>query len=222
LIGRLAGVGIAAVIGLGAVPGTASAAPDNPSDGQLSAAQQAANDAAAQVGQILTQLGDAQAAVDSAHAQAAAALDRYEGTLAKYQSAQTAADAAQVAALNAQHDLTVARADVAAFARGSYMTGSTSPRMLALLTSAGPAQMLERTALLDAVGHGRSDVLDQIAVVQRQAAGTATVAQTTLVGAAALVSADQLEMGARRTRPGHSRCSRPPCRPSSSRRGPRS
>ena len=57
---RLALVGIAAAIGLAVVPGTALAAPGDP-----------ATDAAAQVGQLLVQLGTAQAAVDSAHAQAA-------------------------------------------------------------------------------------------------------------------------------------------------------
>jgi hypothetical protein len=204
-ISTLAGVGFAAAIGLGVVPGTASAAPSTPSDAQLSAAQQAASEAAGLVGQILVQLGAAQTEVDSAHAAAAVALDEYERTLASYESARTAADNAQVAALNAQRDLASARGDVAAFARSSYMVGSTSPLMQALLTSGGPAQMLERAALLDAAGHGRSDVLDQITVVQRQADDTSAVAQTALARAAtledqaagALASADQAEAGAR-------------------------
>jgi hypothetical protein len=203
---RLTGVGIAAVIGLGAVPVTATAAPGNPSDGQLSAAQQAANDAAAQVGQILTQLGTAQAAVDSAHAQAAGARDQYDRTLASYQSAQASADTAQVAAQQAQGDLAAARAGVAAFARSSYKMGSTSPRMQALMTSAGPAQLLERAALLDAVGSGRSDVVNRITVVQRQAADASAVARTALATAAArndqagaaLAEADRTEAAARR------------------------
>ena len=202
---RLAGVGIAAAIGLGAVTGTASAQPANPSDGQFGAAQQAADDAAAQVGQILAQQGTAQAAVDSAHARAAASRDQYDRQLASYRSARTAADNAQVATQKAQERLAAARADVAAFARNSYMTGSTSPGMQALLTSAGPAQMLERAALLDAVGQGRSDVLDQITVVQRQAADTSAVARSTLArastleqqAAADLASADQSETEAR-------------------------
>jgi septal ring factor EnvC (AmiA/AmiB activator) len=201
----LAGVGIAAAIGLGAVTGTASAQPANPSDGQFGAAQQAADDAAAQVGQILAQQGTAQAAVDSAHARAAASRDQYDRQLASYRSARTAADNAQVATQKAQERLAAARADVAAFARNSYMTGSTSPGMQALLTSAGPAQMLERAALLDAVGQGRSDVLDQITVVQRQAADTSAVARSTLARAATLeqqaaadlASADQSETEAR-------------------------
>ena len=204
---RLAGVGIAAAIGLCALPGTASAAPSIPSDAQVSAAAQAADAAAAQVGQTLTQLGDARAAVDAAHAQAAAALGRYQGTLASRHTARTAADTAQAAAEQARLDVAGARADLAAFARSSYMTGSTSPGMQALLTSAGPAQMLERAALLDAAGSRRSDVLDRVIVVEGQAADAVAVAQTALAeaaaleqeAAAALAAADQQATQARRT-----------------------
>ena len=74
-MGRSVGLGIAAVIGLVLVPGTASAAPV---DAQVSAAQQAADAAAAEVGQLLTRLGDAQAAVDDASARAALARTDYE------------------------------------------------------------------------------------------------------------------------------------------------
>jgi hypothetical protein len=207
LMSRVAGVGIAAAIGLVVVPGTASAQPSTPSAGQINAAQQAADDAAAQVGQILTQAGAARAAVDTAHVQAAAALGRYEGTLASSRSARTAADSAQAVADEAQGDLVVARADVAAFARTSYMIGNTSPGLQALLTSAGPAQMIERAALLDAAGSGRSDVLEQVTVVRRQADDAAAAARTMLAEAAALeqqaatalAAAKQLETQARRT-----------------------
>jgi Transglycosylase-like domain len=199
---RLAGIAAAAVLGLCAAPAAASA---QPSDGQVSAAQQAADDAAAQVARTLTQLGDAQKAVDSAHARAAAARGEYEGRLASYRSAQQAADAAAGAAAAARQQLAAARTDVAAFARSSYIMGSTSPSIQAVLTSAGPAQMLERAALLDAAGSGRTDVLDRIAVVERQAAGAESAARTGLAEAGtleqqaadALASADRLEADAR-------------------------
>ena len=71
-------------------------------------------------------------------------------------------------------DLAAARADVAAFARSSYMTGTTSPGLQALLTSADPTQMLERAVLLEAAGSRRSDVLTQVAVAQGLAADAAT------------------------------------------------
>jgi septal ring factor EnvC (AmiA/AmiB activator) len=200
-LGRLAGVAIATAAVLGAVPGTGSAAP---SDGQVSAAQQGVDAAAAQVGALLTQLGTAQSAVNSAHAEAAAARGRYAASLADYQRARSAADAARAALQQAQQQLGAARADVASFARSSYITGSTSPRMQALLTSGGPAQLLERAALLDAIGNGRSDAVDTFTAAQRQADAASAAAQTALTGAAtakdqaanALAAAEQAETAA--------------------------
>jgi hypothetical protein len=197
-------VAIAAAVVLGWIPGTAAAAP---SAAEVAAAQRAADDAAAQIGQALTQLGAARSAVDSAQASAAAARGRYEGTLAGHRSAQTAADSAQAAAAQAQLDLAAARANLASFARISYMNGTTSPGLQALLTSAGPAQMLERAALLEAAGSRRSDVLAQVAVVQVLTADAVVVAQAALADAAALeqqavvalAEADRLEAEARRT-----------------------
>ena len=55
------------------LPGTASAAPVSPSDGQLGAAQQTADAAADQVRQLLERQGAAQAAIADADARAAAA-----------------------------------------------------------------------------------------------------------------------------------------------------
>ena len=45
-----------------------------------------------------------------------------------------------------------ARDALGRFARSSYMAGSTSPVLEGLLTAGGPAQMMERAALLDAAG----------------------------------------------------------------------
>jgi hypothetical protein len=195
-------VAIAAACALLVAPGTATAAP---SDAQVSAAQQAVDAAAAEVGQLLGRLGTAQAELDAAHLRAAAARGEYAGVQAGYEAARAAADRAASAAQSAEQKLTAARIDVAAFARSSYMLGSTSPVMQALLTSGGPGQALERTALLAAAGQGRSDVLDQAAFLQQQAADTAAVAQSTLTqaaaleaqAAAALASAERLEAEAR-------------------------
>ena len=77
------------------------------------------------------------------------------------------------------------------------------------MTSDGPAQLLERAALLDAVGNGRSTAVDRITAVQRRAAVAETTARTTLAAAvtlrtqaaAALASANRLETVARARRP---------------------
>jgi hypothetical protein len=199
-------VAIAASISLSA-PGRASAAPTSPSDAQLHTAQQSASAVAEQVARMLAEQGTAQEAVDSAHADALSALHRYEAEVAGYRSARTAAETASATVHQAQRELAGARAQLGVFARSSYIDGSTSPRLQALLTSTGPAELLERAALLDAVGAGRSTALDHITVVQRRAAGAAAAARSTLAeaatlevrAAAALTSANQQETAARST-----------------------
>ena len=185
-VGRLAALGVAVAIGLGGLPATASAAPSGPTDGEIDAAQQAADATAVRVTDLLTQAGAVQTALDSARAGSAAALGRYEEERARAESARAAADRARAAAASAQSDLGTARSALVAFARRSYMAGSTAPAMQAVLTSGGPAQVIERAALLDAAGRGRSDVVAEHTVRQRQAADTEAVAGTALSEVAAL------------------------------------
>ncbi|TYP90428.1 transglycosylase family protein [Blastococcus xanthinilyticus] len=202
---RLAVIGLAAACGLGLGVPAASAAPADP--GGVGAAQQAAEAAAAQVTQLLEQSGAAQASLDAARADAAAALGRYEGERAQVEAARTAAEEARAAAAEAQAAVDAARVDLAAFARRSYMLGSTSPGLQALLTADGPAQVIERAVLLDAAGQGRSDAVAEFTALRQQAAGTADAAGTALAEAAAgeqraadlLVAAQQAEADARAT-----------------------
>ena len=170
---RPAVVAAIAAVGLCAVPGTASA---TGSGGDTGAAQQAVNAAAAQVAQTLTQLGDAQSAVRDANAHAALALSHFQQLRAVQEKARSEVRAADAAARAAQAELSTARHAVAAFARDSYMAGSTSPELHSLMTSAGPAQLLERAALLDAVGAHRSDVLTVVGVAGARAAAAQTTA----------------------------------------------
>ena len=200
--GRLAAVVITGAVGLGLTPGTAAAAPSNE---QLGAAQQAAGDAAAQVGQALTELGDAQAAIDSAHADAEAALARYEQGTAGQQAAQDAAAAAAGTAAQAEQDAAAARVAVVDFARASYRGSTTSPGLQALLTADDPADVLERAALLHAVGRSRSEVAERLTTSQQQAAEAEAAADTALADAATsaqqtaadLAAAEQQEQDAR-------------------------
>ena len=183
---RLGGVLLVVAVGLVAVPGAASAQPANPADGRLASAQQAVGAAAADVAGILTEVGAARAAVLSAEADAAAARAAYEAERANQRNAQAAATSAQATAQRAEQELAHARTDVAAFARSSYMSGSTSPGLHAVLASGGPDQALERIALLDAVGQRRSDVLERLTVVQAQAADASVVARSALARAAVI------------------------------------
>jgi len=185
-LARLAGACLVIATGLFLVPGTASAAPGD----DTGAVAQAAEDAAAEVNRLLLEMGSAQAAADEASARAA----RAQGEVAAMQRAAAAAraeaDAATAEAQQAEADLAGARDAVARFARASYMGGSSSPLLEGLLTSDGPAQMLERAALLAAAGDHRSTAVSAGSSAREVAAETQTDAQD------AVAEADRLQAAA--------------------------
>jgi hypothetical protein len=189
--GRLGAVGAAVAIGLGGLPGTASAAPSSLSDGRLGAATKAAEEAAAQVGQLLDQVGAAQAGVDDASARVARALEQVEAQRRAHETAQADARTADVAAREAGAVLAGARGAVATFARDSYMAGSTSPVLEILLAAGSPGQLVERAALLEAAGSHRSAVLTVVTAAQQRAAEAQAAAQN------AVTEADRSQQAAR-------------------------
>jgi peptidoglycan DL-endopeptidase RipA len=184
---RVGGLAIA-VSCLLATPAVASAAPRNPSDAQLSEAEQAKADAAARVDEITRQLDQARADAEAAHQAALIALQDYEDKQAAYETAQSAADVAAAAAAQAAADLAQGRADVVAFARASYMRGTTAPGMAALLTSGGPAELIQRAALLESAGVHRADVVVELAVLEDQATAADQSAQQAVEEAAFIKS----------------------------------
>jgi cell wall-associated NlpC family hydrolase len=196
----------AAVACLLALPAPAQAAGVGPSDQQLNAAEQAATSVGRQVGQITAQIAVAQTQVTRARAVANIALGRFESRQADYETALVAAQQADEAALIARAAQDDARGKVAAFARVSYIQGSTSAGYAAALTSDGPQQMLERNALLAAANGHRADVFTQMATAAGQAdAATraAAAAQDTAAtlrqqAEAELATATALETTARR------------------------
>jgi hypothetical protein len=191
LLGTLAVVGTTVVLGLG-MSGSASAEPaTTPTDGQIDAAAQAAEAAAAEVGRLLEQLGAAQAAADEATAQATRAQDESRALQRAFDLARADAAVAAAVAQQAQADLSGARDALAQFARSSYMSGSTSPVLESLLTASGPAQALERAVLLDAAGTHRSTVLSAAAASRQRAAETQAAAEN------GVTVADRLRRAAR-------------------------
>ncbi|HEY0126996.1 MAG TPA: transglycosylase family protein [Blastococcus sp.] len=172
--GRVAAVGLALGIALAGAPGTASAAP---ADDELGAVAQAAEAAAADVSRLLEQLGAAQAAAEAATAQAAGAQAEVTATQAAADTARAQAEVAAAEAQRAQADLSGARDALGQFARSSYMGGSTSPILVGLLTADGPAQMMERAALLDAAGQYRSTVVQVASDARENAEGAQDAAQ---------------------------------------------
>jgi cell wall-associated NlpC family hydrolase len=183
---RIGGVAVVAALAVGLTPALAEAAPGRPSDSQIAAAQAAADAVARRMDELNGQLAAAQDAVDSARATALIALDEYQATQAAYVVAQQQADVAAAAAAQATADLGVARTQVVAFARRSYMDGSTWSGAAALLTAADPGELVQRAALLEAAGVHRTDVLAEVMVLQAQATEAETVARTSMETAAGL------------------------------------
>ncbi len=202
---RAGGIAVAAVLALGVAPGTATAAPTNPSDSQIAGAQSARDQAAAAVGALSAQLAAAQAAADGAHQQAQIALQDYEDAQTAAAQAQADSTAAVAASDAADAERDAGQAAVDEFARSSYMGGTTSPGFASLITSGSPTEFVERAALLEAAGAGRSDVLTELTVLQGQAedaeaqAAGALATATTLQAEAeqALSSAQAQESAAR-------------------------
>src|SRR4051794_3258496 len=205
LLGTVLGVVVTVAVVLGVPAGPASAAPSGPSDPDLQQAQAAADAAAAALVWAQQQMAAAQTAVNSTQAASAIALDDYQAKQAAFQAAQTAANTAQAAADQAAADLQAAQDQLLAFARRSYMEGSTSPRIAALLTAEGPAQLLERAALLQAAGVHRATEVDAYTVARQKADAAEAAAQAALrqadalhqQAAAALAAAQTAERTAR-------------------------
>ncbi len=200
---RLAGASLAALVAFGLTPGVALAAPTN---AQVAAAAAAADSVTARIGALSAQITVAEDTVEAAHAASTIALDQYQATQAAVEAARQTSAQAQAAAAQATADLGVARGDVVAFARRSYMDGSSYAGAAALVTAADPGELIERAALLEAAGSHRSDVLDTVTVLQEQTAAADEAARTALVevtvleqqAAADLAAAQGAEVSARR------------------------
>jgi murein DD-endopeptidase MepM/ murein hydrolase activator NlpD len=156
----------------------AGAAPRNPSDEEIGAAQTEQEAAAAEVGRIAALVAGAEAELERVGVQAEAAGTAYlaaeEALLAaQAAAAQTAADleAAQALVLAAQ-------ARIAEFSRDSYMQGSAGlSTSAALLDSAGPGELIQRAALLSYVADNQVDALDQLEVARIQQANADSAAR---------------------------------------------
>lgn len=187
---RVGGTAIAAAVLLGLTPAVADAAPRRPSDAEIATAQAQADAVGARIDELNDRLATARAGVESARTDALLALDEFQATEAAAEAARVQAEEAAADAERATAELGVARSDVVAFARRSYMEGSTSPGASALLTAGSPSELIERAALLEAAGSHRTDVLGTVTVLQQEAAAAEVVART------AVVQADELQQQA--------------------------
>lgn len=168
-LGSIAG----ALLVLSAQP--ALAAPGNPSDAEIAAAQSAKETAAAEVGRIAGLVAAAEGELQRVTLEAQAAADAQLVTQAALERAQTAANAAQAELLTARAEADSARSDVAMLGRESYMRGATLTGVAAMMNADGPTAMLQQAATLEFLGIERTAALEslEIAVVRQANADSA-------------------------------------------------
>ncbi|MGY1763537.1 M23 family metallopeptidase [Geodermatophilus sp. SYSU D00779] len=197
LVGVVAGtVVLTAAAPAGAAP---TPPPPNPSDEQIGQAQSAQDAAAAEVGRISALVAQAQSQLEGYAVQAEAAGAAYLAAEEALLEAQAEAErtAAELQAATEAVDAAMAR--IAGFSRDSYMSGNTLSTAAALLDAEGPADLIERAAMLDYVSANHLDVLGQLEVARVQQANADSAARAArdktaeaeAVAAAAKATADQ-------------------------------
>jgi hypothetical protein len=160
LVAVLAG----AVLVGGATPSLA--APHNPTDGEIDAAQTQQEQAAAEVGRIAALVAAAEAELERVGVQAEAAGTAYLAAEEALTTAQEAADRTAAELAVAADAVAAAQARIATFSRDSYMGGSNLSTSAALLDADGPGELIQRAALLDYVADNQLDVLGQLEVAK--------------------------------------------------------
>lgn len=194
----LAGMAVGAVLLGTATPAAAlPPPPPNPSDSQLGAAQTTKDAAAAEVGRLLGLLAGAEAELERVGIQAEAAGTAYEAAREALEMAQAAAAQAAADLQAAADEVARAEARIAHFSRDSYMQGSTLAGSAALLDAGGPAELIQRAALLDYVAKNELDVLGMLEVARvRQANAESTARAARDERAAAEASAEETKAAA--------------------------
>jgi murein DD-endopeptidase MepM/ murein hydrolase activator NlpD len=180
-IGRslLAGVVAGTVVLTGAAPAAAapSPPPPNPTDEQIGQAQTAQEAAAAEVGRIAALVAQAESELEGYAVQAEAAGAAYLAAEEALLEAQAEAErtAAELQAATEAVDASLAR--IAGFSRDSYMNGTALSTAAVLLDAEGPAELVQRAAMLDYVSENQLDVLGQLEVAQVKQANADSAAR---------------------------------------------
>ncbi|MGK5111153.1 M23 family metallopeptidase [Geodermatophilus sp. CPCC 205506] len=160
----------AVLFGSAAPAGAVPAPPPNPTDSDLGQAQSAQDAAAAEVGRIAALVATAEGELERVGHQAEAAGVAYlvaeEALVTAQAEAERTAAELQVAA--AAVDAALSR--IAGFSRDSYMNGSSLSTAAVLLDAEGPAELVQRAAMLDFVSANQVDVLGQLEVARVQQA----------------------------------------------------
>jgi peptidoglycan DL-endopeptidase RipA len=141
---------IATVASVLIAPGGAGAAPPpNPSDHQISAAQQQKNNLAAEVGRLSAQAAVLQGQLERLRAEQELAEQKLAYALSKLAVAKAAATAAKVKVAKARSNVVAAQRNYVGYIQASYMNGEVTGATGTLLTAHDPNVLLEEGALHD-------------------------------------------------------------------------
>jgi peptidoglycan DL-endopeptidase RipA len=168
---------LATVASLLIAPGQAAAKPPpNPSDGQISAAQQHKLNLAAEVGRLAAQTAQMQSKLEQLRAAQELAEQKLAFALSKLAEAKTAAEKAKANVARAKSYVAQAQRDFVGYLQASYISGDVGGTTGTLLTADDPNVLLESGALHD---YQSSHQLSAIGSLQR-----ATVAKSNADAAA--------------------------------------
>jgi cell wall-associated NlpC family hydrolase len=182
--------GLAVVATLASVllaPGRATAKPPpNPSDGQITAAQQHKLNLAAEVGRLAAQTAQMQSKLEQLQAEKELAEQKLALALSKLAEAKTAAEKAKTNVARAKSHVVQAQKDFVGYLQASYMSGDVGGTTGSLLTADDPNILLESGALHQ---YQSSHQLSAIGTLQR-----ATVAKSNADAAARKAVTVQAEL----------------------------
>ncbi|MEV6608608.1 NlpC/P60 family protein [Kutzneria sp. NPDC051319] len=162
----LAGVVLAVLVGA-AGPGSAAPPPNNPSDTDISAGQDAVRDKAAKVGDLSNQLAAADAKLADLQDQVEARMEEVNKARVDLETAQAAAKQAgdEAAAAKLESDAAAKAMDDARrrlddFAAASFSQGSAVGGFSALFDATSPDNLLARVQMLNAVSESELKAMD--------------------------------------------------------------
>ncbi|MBI3688764.1 MAG: C40 family peptidase [Actinobacteria bacterium] len=140
----------------------ASAAPANPSDGQLRSAGAQVAQRAAAVGRLTAQVASKDAEIQRLQDLAELAMEQYNKAQADLQAADAAQQRTKVAATAAQAEVRRSRQAAQDFARSAYVAGGLVGSYGALFTAANPTEFLLRADYVGYTSRHQVDLLGQV------------------------------------------------------------
>jgi cell wall-associated NlpC family hydrolase len=177
---------------LTAPSGSATKPPPNPTDGQISQADQEKAALAAEVGRLSAEVAQEQEQLRQLDAAAEMAEQRVAWALQKLDDAKRTATDAQAAVVSAQQRVDAAKQDYSSFVQATYMTGSIGGTTGSLLTAPDPNVLLQQ----DALQHYESD--HQIDAIGNLDAATVAKSNADAAARAAVQKEQQLTEAAKR------------------------